>query len=936
MKLRLGINPKLTVVFVLFAALLLVSVGIPSYNNGRAALKAAAIAELLSTAIEKQAALNTWVKERAYDVSVMASSGHIHDEVVTLTGLEQSDAKAPEAHDHLVQDLLPRVEGGIEFLELMVLDPQTGRVVVSTKASEEGKFKENMPFFMMGKKADYIQNTYYSPSLRAPAMTASAPIVTADGKVVGVLAARINLDEMKSIITRRSGLRQTDDAYLVNTSSLFVTQPRFISNPAVLQRGAQTEAVRRCLARDSGVVSADDYRGIPVLTVYRWLPERELCLVVELDQSEALAPTRLLGQTTTAIGVLALLVASVLAFGLARTLTRPILALKESASRIGHGELDHPVEIHSSDEIGQLGKVFDEMAANLKCSQEETSRRQQLVAALGQAAQAVQHAQTPANVYQTVGDEVMRLGYQAIICTFENDRAALTITHLTFEERLLQEFEGAAGFAMPGYCFPLVSQGMFDQVISERQPLHLAQAGLFIAEWMPDFNLSLAARLAEILRVEQAVCAPMVVADDSIGLLIVTGSGLTLADMPAVAVFASQAAITLENTRLYQKTLQWAAELERRVQERTQALHKSEQKYRSLFENAQIGIYRFTLDGGRLLDANATFAAIYGYRVEEILAVPAVFLWGGQTQREVLMQAVRENRLLTDYELNIVTHTGATRICLASVRLNDDEDCLEGTLLDITDRKTAENDLEQRSEELARSNADLQQFAYVASHDLQEPLRMVSSYTQLLARRYKGKLDADADEFIGYAVDGANRMQRLIQDLLAYSRLGSRFKDFAPTNCETVLAHVLANLQMAIDESGAQITHDPLPIVMSDELQLAQLFQNLVSNAMKFRGPEPVKIHLSANFAENRWVFSVRDNGIGIAPEYFDRIFIIFQRLHGRDQYPGTGIGLAICKKIVERHHGQIWVESIPEQGATFFFTIPAWKGPISLSTEIV
>ncbi|MBI3604091.1 MAG: hypothetical protein HY205_06540 [Nitrospirae bacterium] len=235
-----------------------------------------------------------------------------------------------------------------------------------------------------------------------------------------------------------------------------------------------------------------------------------------------------------------------------------------------------------------------------------------------------------------------------------------------------------------------------------------------------------------------------------------------------------------------------------------------------------------------------------------------------------------------------------------------------------------EQQLAQRAEELGRSNAELEQFAYVASHDLQEPLRMVASFTQLLGKRYKGRLDADADEFIGYAVDGATRMQQLINDLLAYSRVGTRGKEFAPTSGEAVLDRALQNLKLAIEDSGAVVTHDPLPTVLGDEGQLVQLFQNLIGNAVKFRGTETPRVHVSAESRDGDVVFSVRDNGIGIDPQFTDRIFLIFERLHQQEQYPGTGIGLAICQKIVQRHGGRIEVESQPGKGTTFRFTVRA------------
>jgi PAS domain S-box-containing protein len=242
------------------------------------------------------------------------------------------------------------------------------------------------------------------------------------------------------------------------------------------------------------------------------------------------------------------------------------------------------------------------------------------------------------------------------------------------------------------------------------------------------------------------------------------------------------------------------------------------------------------------------------------------------------------------------------------------------------ERRKAELALEERARDLTRSNADLEQFAYVASHDLQEPLRMVASYVQLLERRYKDKLDDNARDFIGFAVEGVTRMRRLIEDLLAYSRVGTRGQAPAPVGAAAAVATAQKNLERAIAESGAEITRDPLPEVLADEGQLVQVFQNLMGNAIKFRRQEPPRVHIGVRRDGGDWIFSVRDNGIGIEPEYFERIFVIFQRLNPREIYPGTGIGLAIAKKIVERHGGRIWVESAPGQGSTISFTLQAIK----------
>lgn len=232
--------------------------------------------------------------------------------------------------------------------------------------------------------------------------------------------------------------------------------------------------------------------------------------------------------------------------------------------------------------------------------------------------------------------------------------------------------------------------------------------------------------------------------------------------------------------------------------------------------------------------------------------------------------------------------------------------------------------IRQHAKALEARNEELEQFAYVASHDLQEPLRIVISYVQLLARQYEGKLDEDADIFIHYTIDAAMRMRNLISDLLSYSRLDSRGKSFTDTDLNKVLEDVLLDLSLTIEENEAVITYDPFPIVEADAIQMSQVLLNLISNALKFRTENPPHIHLGVSRQPDHWLFSVQDNGIGIEPQYTERIFAIFQRLHTMEEYPGTGIGLAICKKIIERHHGQIWVESALGQGTTFFFTLPA------------
>ena len=363
-----------------------------------------------------------------------------------------------------------------------------------------------------------------------------------------------------------------------------------------------------------------------------------------------------------------------------------------------------------------------------------------------------------------------------------------------------------------------------------------------------------------------------------------------------------------------------------------QALRESEERTRLVIENALDAVV--TVDSGGLLTGwNAQAEAIFGWSREEAIGRPladtlippryrAAHLRGWQHFLMTGEGPILDRRI----EIAALHRDGHELPVELSVSLLRSEGTFtfSAFIRDITERKQAEQALAKQAGELERSNAELEQFAYVASHDLQEPLRTIASYLQLLQRRYRNKLDADGEEFIAFAVDGANRMKTLIQDLLSISRVGTGGLLLQPTDVEMVLGEVLINLKPAIEKSAAAVTHDPLPMVMADRVQLTQLLQNLIGNAIKFRDGLPPRVHLGAGRQNGQWVFSIRDEGIGMDAQHLERIFVIFQRLHGREQYPGTGIGLAICKKIVERHGGRIWVESEAGRGSTFYFTLPA------------
>lgn len=360
------------------------------------------------------------------------------------------------------------------------------------------------------------------------------------------------------------------------------------------------------------------------------------------------------------------------------------------------------------------------------------------------------------------------------------------------------------------------------------------------------------------------------------------------------------------------------------------ALIKSEKKYRTLIDNLSDTVVETDADG------NFTFVSpqvtdTFGFKPEELVGKNSFDFIHPDDQGKVFeaMEQILQDSKILSFEYRIQHKDGHFINVSSSGKLVEEGDNfkLVSVISDITERKKVEEELMDAMNKLKRTNLELEQFNKVAYHDLQEPLRTVSSYVQFLEHRYKGKLDDDVDVFLGYIIEGTKRMHRLINDLLSYSSVGTSGKSFKPTDSSKIIENVISSLQPTIEEKDAMITYDPLPLVEADNSQLFQLSKNLLSNAIKFHGDEPPRVHVSAEQMGNEWMFSVHDNGIGIDPEFADRIFTIFQRLHSTSEYSGTGIGLAICKKIVENHGGRIWVESEPGKGSTFYFTIPKKRG---------
>lgn len=734
--------PKLTLLFILIAVLPLAVVGMATYESSRETIMRQTTNHLLAISTLKEAEFNRWLEDNREDLELLAARPYFKDAFAPV--MEEHDVANPthtKEHAQIIADHLIPFVASTRFLEVFVLRPRDGLILISTDPRQEGKFRESAAFFLEGAKATFVQNVTYSQSLEQVVMIIATPIRGRQGNLVAVLAGRLDLEELTRIMGQGRGLSETEDTYLVNRFNFFVTEPRFGKNFA-LKRAVQTEGVNAALRGTNGVMVYRDYRGVPVIGAFKWMPERELALITELDQNEAFDPIVRMGWVVFGIALAAAAATALAAFFFARTLTRPLRKLVAGSEEIGRGNLELQVGTSTRDELGALSRAFDRMTAELKTT--VVSR-----------------------------DELAK--------------------EKAFSDTVINSLPGA---------FYLIE---------------------------PD---------------------------------------------------------------------------------------------------------------GRLVRWNRNLELVSGYSAEEVVGMSLLDFFSREERqlvRERIHQVFIEGE--SSVEANLQARNGqGIPFYLTGLRVRiGPRDLLAGVGIDISARRQAEEELLRLNEDLLRSNRELEQFAYVASHDLQEPLRVVSSYTQLLAERYEGRLDDDADDFIRYAVDGANRMQRLIQDLLTYSRVTTRGKPPELVEAREALDDALANLQGVIEDTGAKISTGELPCVLADRAQLVQLFQNLVGNALKFHKPgEAPQVDVRANSAKAApqeartggepsrkwWAFSVSDRGIGIDPKYFERVFEIFQRLHSGDQYPGTGIGLALCKRIVERHGGTIRVESEPGHGTTFTFTL--------------
>jgi PAS domain S-box-containing protein len=1199
---------KIASLFLLLSLIPLGVLGYLDYQIARQALIETTFHHLAATNDQKEAEFNRWLNSNERLIASLARRPQVREYSQKLAMLEPDGENFHSIQASMIEDHFePTLEEEGGFLDLFLLDPESGLVLASTRPSMEGQYRAEESFFTVGRATTFVQQVAFSFSLGEPVIVISTPVLNESGSLIAVLAGDVDFDEMSAIMSQGGKRAQTEETYIVNTSNFFVTQSRFVPNVA-LQRAIYTEGVQVCLEGKDGTGDYLDYRGVEVLGAYHWMPMHQMCILTEEDRSDALAPVHQMRTRLTRYGAGVGLLIVLVGLMFARSITQPVKKLVAGANAIGEGNLGYRIEGSSRDEIGQLAAAFNVMAENLHTTLGEKAYGERMLLALSQAVYHIQQAHAANAVYDIIVDAISKFGYHALVFTLSEDQGDLILRRHSIRADLVNRVEALLGINMDGYRREHEPGDFLHEVVRGDEAVFVEELAEVATDVVPSITNSVRRKLVKIMGVGQGILAPMAIEDRRYGLLVVGGRGVSIMDLPAVEIFSRQAAIAVENARLYEETRAWTEELEARVEERSAALLESEAKFRTAFEHAAIGRmiaapdgciiqanqascellgyteqemqekvwtdlihpsehegqqqliqrliegrnpsyetgvkalhksdrmlwlhlnialvrdvedeplffhvdivditnsvqaeqdlrrsearYRYFFDSASIsilvedysrlvaelevlkdegvhdltaymddqpgflekaihwievVDANEHALQLFDVESKEALLGPLDALAPSLSLDHLLeeIQALYQGQRFHQAETTITTSSGEPRHILYSVRFPTEPEQFKNVLvsqLDITERKLAQQELivkdnaidsslnavalldnegqvtyvnpsflemwgysqanrvlgrsidvfwskdgrengfrgalrvgqewfgemiaeredgstfisqvsaspilnphgehigvitscldvtelrqiqaqlETHAQELARSNAELEQFAYVASHDLQEPLRMVTSYLQLLERRYEDRLDQDAHEFIDFAVDGARRMKRMINDLLRYSRVNTRGKPFEFTDCEVLLQEVLDDLQFLIRDSKAVVTYDLLPTVLADGSQLHQLFSNLIQNAIKFRGDSPPEIHVGAVREQVCWTFSVQDNGIGIEPQFQDRVFEIFERLHTHQEYEGSGIGLAISSRIVERHGGDIWVDSQPGKGATFYFSIP-------------
>ncbi|MFA5042876.1 MAG: ATP-binding protein [Kiritimatiellia bacterium] len=871
----MSIRIKLTVVFLALALIPLLLVGALTFNNYKHSLEANRLSQLRDAGYFKADKIETYFAGLKCNLDLLQDSAVIKKNLPILIRLANrpADLEFIGARNK-IDDVLQASVATLGVFDVMLVDGGGKVVYAFSRKHYLSEFHRALPdpgrkAPLKGRGGFALSDIYLNKIDNKPALLVTVPARDMSNVVIGAVAMEVDMAPIFKNIQDVTGLGDTGETLIGKKDGdrVVYLNPLRHDPQAALKRfvpmgGVVGSAIQAAATGHTGVGRTIDYRGAQVVAAWRYIPSLDWGLVAKIDAQEAFADVlNLRNLIFMILGIIAVL-SVIMAVSIARSISEPIRKVAAGAVIIGNGNLDYKIGTNLKDEIGQLAGAFDKMTRDLKnLNMARDAERQRLYGVL-----------EALPVY--------------VILLTEDYR-------VFFANRFFRERFGESH-----------GRRCYEYLFQRREPCENCETYKVLEtgarhhwEWtgpdgldydIYDFPFTDSDGSRMILEMGIDITARKR-AQESLRLASLYARSLIEVSLDPLVTISSDGKITDVNE----------ATVKVSGVPREQLVGTDFSDYFTEPDKARAG-YRQVFAQGSVIDYPLTIRRKDGH-LTDVLYNASVYK---DTHGNVLgvFAAARDVTVLKQAETELRRH-------------RDDLDAL------VKERTAA---LEISNKELARTNENLAQFAYVASHDLQEPLRIMANYSQLLEKRYKTMLDKDADDFIDFIVDAAKRMQKLIADLLEYSRAGDKNINMTKVDCNEVLRKVIAGMAPIVASDCARVTHDDLPVLTAHETGLIQLFQNLIGNALKFHGKEPPLIHVAVRRDKNDWVFAVRDNGIGIEPQYKERIFQIFQRLHSRSEYPGTGIGLAICKKIVENHGGRIWVESAPGEGATFYFTIPA------------
>ena len=752
--------------------------------------------------------------------------------------------------------------GGFEHISL--LHPVSGQVLASTNSQLLGRFRERKDYFTQGQIRSVVNKLEYNPTSGQIHLHIATPMIGPDGALLGVLAGSVDWSEMVEILAQGQAVDSSMQTYLLNSFAYPVVLPNQTKGQKLPLHAFHSSGIDRCLAGFPGNGEYLDYSGNEVVGVYQWLPGYGFCMITEQPSIQVYHSLDTLKQQWVFIFIPTLMFAILISLLVTRRITLPLEKLLKGVNNVRHGDLNYRISRPSRDEIGRVAKSFNSMLDQVQLL---TTSRKELTDEIEERKLIEQRLRDAEILYRTLFDQ--------------SPDGILLINPETFK---ILKFNAAA-LDILGWsdeAFSLLSIQDIDTQFDLEALRGLNQK--LIKERVLDFN-------SQLIRFDKSTIEASV--------------SLTL--------------VEIDGQQLIHAVFRDISEMLQRMSE----LEQSESRFRRAIAEAPFPVLIHT-EEGQVLQLSNSWLELTGYGLSEMSSLQELSkLFSAEEYSRFLgtsQQLTESEERAWDGSFRIWTKNNQQMNWdFSSTSLGvlpDQRAVFMRMAVDMTEHNLSQKKLEQ-------SNKDLQQFAYVASHDLQEPLRVITGFIELLAKRYHGQLDDKADQYIDFITDGATRMRSLISGLLGYSRVISRHTPRKLFDVNDVLADVLQDLSLRIEETGTKIEFEPQPQITADSDQIKQVFQNLISNSIKFnRTPEPL-VRISSYSDSGFWYFSVDDNGIGIETQYRERIFDIFQRLHSREEYEGTGIGLAVTKRVIERHGGVMTVAESDLGGSCFTFSIP-------------